>query len=265
MTLSLAQYVQQYGAQAEQIQNATGVDAATMLAISYNEGGADPNTIAGGLYPGQYAFFGVKGSGGNAGTITIPSNEVINGVNTMVTSTFNAYSNFASAAQGFVQFLQNNSRYGTALANVSNPQTFIADLGAAGYATSPTWVSQIQTLQQQISGQLPANDGSTQPPSDNNAVALASSAQLVSSQSSSSTTAAASSSGGGQFTLVPGVSGPGFNWPGIKISTGFLWSAGFFLLAGLLIVVGLLVYFHKQVEQVVGTVAKDAGAAVVAA
>jgi hypothetical protein len=41
-------------------------------------------------------------------------------------------------------------------------------------------------------------------------------------------------------------------------STGFWWSVGFFILAGLLIVIGLLVYFHKQVEQVVGDVGKTA-------
>jgi len=48
-------------------------------------------------------------------------------------------------------------------------------------------------------------------------------------------------------------------------SPGFWWSVGFFILAGLLIVVGLLVYFHKQVEQAVGQVAKGAEVAAVAA
>lgn len=264
MTLSLAQYVQKYGPDALQVQQQTGIDAASMLAISYNEGGADPNTIAGGLYPGQYAFFGVKGSGGNAGSITIPSREVIGGRSVMQTSTFDAYNSFAAAAQGFIQFLQSNSRYKMALNNANSPGTFIADLGGAGYATDPTWVSKIQSLQRTIAGELQGVSASTiqdSGPVSTVDPSLASGAQLVSAQSSSTTTAASSSTGGGQFTLVPGVSGPGFDWPGIKISTGFLWSAGFFLLAGLLIIVGLIVVFRKQIEQGITTVGKAAAVA----
>lgn len=47
-------------------------------------------------------------------------------------------------------------------------------------------------------------------------------------------------------------------------SPGFWWSAGFMVLAVVLILVGLLIYFHKQVEQAVGTVAKGAEVAAVA-
>lgn len=99
--------------------------------------------------------------------------------------------------------------------------------------------------------------------------ALGSSAQLVSAQSSSdasSSSSSSSSSSAGWITLIPGFTLPGGgSWPGIKISFAWFWRVGFFLLAGLLVVVGLLVYFHKQIEQTVGTVAKDAGAVTVAA
>jgi hypothetical protein len=86
---------------------------------------------------------------------------------------------------------------------------------------------------------------------------LASGAALVSGASSGSESPAASSAGGGQFTLVPAVSGPlGFDWPGIKISTGFLWSVGFFILAGLLIIAGLVFAFRQQIEATAASAAK---------
>jgi hypothetical protein len=52
------------------------------------------------------------------------------------------------------------------------------------------------------------------------------------------------------------VSGPGFSWPGIKISTGFLWSAGFFLLAGLLIIAGMVFAFRQQIESTAASAAR---------
>lgn len=155
MALTLSQYVQKYGPDALAAQAKTGVDAATMLAISFNEGGADPTTIAGGP---AGAFFGVKSSSsqpsGDKGTVSVPTREVIGGASVVVQGVFNAYSSFASAASGFVQFLQDNSRYAGALRVANNPAAFIQGLGSAGYATDPTWVSKIQSLQRQIAGQL---------------------------------------------------------------------------------------------------------------
>jgi hypothetical protein len=79
--------------------------------------------------------------------------------------------------------------------------------------------------------------------------ALASGAQIVSAQSTPAGTTDAPSLFGstGLGKIVARLS-----------STGFWWSVGFFVLAGLLIVIGLLVYFHKQVEQVVGDVGRTA-------
>jgi hypothetical protein len=44
-------------------------------------------------------------------------------------------------------------------------------------------------------------------------------------------------------------------------SPGFWWAAGLFLLAGLLIVIGLIIYFRKDIESTVGTVARGAAVA----
>jgi hypothetical protein len=85
---------------------------------------------------------------------------------------------------------------------------------------------------------------------------LAAGAALVSGASSGSEATSASSAGGGQFTLVPAINGPGFTWPGIKISTGFLWASGFFILAGLLIIAGLVFAFRQQIETTAASAAR---------
>lgn len=87
---------------------------------------------------------------------------------------------------------------------------------------------------------------------------LASGAALVSGASSTGGEATpSSSSGGSQFTLVPPLNGPGgLSWPGIKISTGFLWATGFFILAGLLIIAGLVFAFRKQIEATAASAAR---------
>jgi hypothetical protein len=75
----------------------------------------------------------------------------------------------------------------------------------------------------------------------------------------SATAGASSSSSGGSntFQLVPGF-GP---WPGIKISSGFLWAALLFGGGILAIVVGLLIYFHKEIAETGAQVARAAAVA----
>jgi hypothetical protein len=116
------------------------------------------------------------------------------------------------------------------------------------------WSSLVSQAQTVAGAGTPALGSSTQQD-------LGAGSQLVSAASgggasSSSSSTSSSSSGGSQFTLVPGVSGPGFSWPGIKISTGFLWSAGFFILAGLLIIAGLVFAFRQQIESTAESAAR---------
>ena len=92
--------------------------------------------------------------------------------------------------------------------------------------------------------------------------ALAGGATLVSGASGNDTIGGTptSSVGGGQFTLIPPLKGPGgLDWPGVKISTGFLWSTGFFILAGVLIIAGLILAFRRQIESAIAAPLPDTG------
>jgi Mannosyl-glycoprotein endo-beta-N-acetylglucosaminidase len=156
-------FVQKYGPQAQAVAQKTGIPASVMLAIAANETGW--GTV--GIGVTHNAWFGEKTSasapGGDAGTISVPAAwEVIGGRNVFVPATFNAYSSFQSSAEGFVRFLQNNSRYHDTLSNFAatrDRNALVQGLQAAHYATDPTWGGRMIQMADQIDGFL----GSPQP------------------------------------------------------------------------------------------------------
>jgi Mannosyl-glycoprotein endo-beta-N-acetylglucosaminidase len=151
-------FVQKYGPQAQAVAQKTGIPASVMLAIAANETGW--GTV--GIGVTHNAWFGEKTSAsapsGDAGTVSVPAAwEVIGGQNVFVPATFNAYSSFGSSAEGFVRFLQNNSRYHQALSDFAasgDKKTLVNGLAAAHYATDPTWGGRMVQMADQIEGFL---------------------------------------------------------------------------------------------------------------
>ncbi len=160
-------FVQKYGPQAQAVAQKTGIPASVMLAIAANETGWGTT----GIGVTHNAWFGEKTSasapGGDAGTVSVPAAwEVIGGQNVFVPATFNAYSSFQSAAEGFVRFLQNNSRYHQALSDFAatrDRNSLVSGLAAAHYATDPSWGGRMIQMADQINGFLgnPPSGGST--------------------------------------------------------------------------------------------------------
>lgn len=163
-------FVQKYGPQARAVAQKTGIPASVMLAIAANETGWGTDGI--GL--SQNAWFGEKSSpsapSGDAGTVSVSSAwEVIGGRNVFVPATFNAYSSFASSAEGFVRFLQNNSRYHSALSSFAatgDRNSLVNGLAAAGYATDPSWGARMKQMADQIEGMLGGASPTSPAPTD---------------------------------------------------------------------------------------------------
>lgn len=89
-------------------------------------------------------LFGIKAHNGWDGEkVQVPTLEYENGTAKKVHAEFRQYDSFADAADDYVQFLQDNPRYKTALANTASPKAYFTELQKAGYATDPDYARKV--------------------------------------------------------------------------------------------------------------------------
>ena len=69
--------------------------------------------------------------------------EYDNGIAKYEKASFRAYDSYADSFDDYVDFLKSNSRYGAALHNQGNDQSFIKDIHKAGYATDPNYADKV--------------------------------------------------------------------------------------------------------------------------
>ncbi|AFJ03468.1 Flagellar protein FlgJ (peptidoglycan hydrolase) [Methylophaga frappieri] len=74
--------------------------------------------------------------------------EFINGRPVQQASAFRRYDNFADSFADYVDFLQQNPRYQSALNHADNPHQFVEKLHQAGYATDPQYASKLKRIMQ---------------------------------------------------------------------------------------------------------------------
>lgn len=118
--------------------------AEMMLAAAISENG---DVGKGGDFIGNN-FFGIKGEG-PAGHVTVPTWEMINGQRVNITDNFAAYNNPVEGFHGFLDFLQRNPRYASALSQfqqTGDAATLFQGINAAGYATDPAWASKVANI-----------------------------------------------------------------------------------------------------------------------
>jgi len=134
-------FFQQYGPFAQQEARKSGVPASVTLAQAVEEGGWGKSELA----SKYYNFFGIKKHNWTGNTVLMWTTEVINGVTKKVQAEFRAYS---SALEGFAdhsKFLTDNARYKTAFTK-KNPYEFANELQRAGYATNPSYATNLKNL-----------------------------------------------------------------------------------------------------------------------
>ncbi|HEX8629947.1 MAG TPA: sporangiospore maturation cell wall hydrolase GsmA [Catenuloplanes sp.] len=100
-----------------------------------------------GLTRRDHNFFGIK-CFGNPGTIAVgcrsyPTYECGRGGCYRTSATFRAYRSAAGSFADHGYFLRVNPRYRPAFAHVNNPNRFAQEIHKAGYATSPTYATNL--------------------------------------------------------------------------------------------------------------------------
>lgn len=124
-----------------QSQRATGVPASVTIAQALIESGSGKS----GLTQKANNYFGIKGTG-PAGSIKLPTREVINGRSVTVKADFRAYNNAAESFTDHGKFFQQNSRYSKALQHTDDAHRFAQEIQKAGYATDPNYAKTINSV-----------------------------------------------------------------------------------------------------------------------
>lgn len=98
-------------------------------------------------------FFGIKG-GGNAGSNNLATQEYGNGGYYGEQSNFAAYSSPKDSINAYLQLIQGYPGVKEAIAS-GNPDAIIKAVEAGGYATSPTYVQNVENTPEFHQNQLP--------------------------------------------------------------------------------------------------------------
>jgi nucleoid-associated protein YgaU len=93
------------------------------------------------------AFFGIKAGKNWTGKVySADTQECYDGVNyTDITDTFRAYDSLEESVKDYYDLITNSSRY-SAACNVNDAKTAITAIKNGGYATSPTYVTNVMSI-----------------------------------------------------------------------------------------------------------------------
>ena len=138
--LSPAEFGKLFGPVAREASKKSGVPASIIMAQAALETGWGSSAIG-----NAKNLFGIKGTG-PAGSITVPTKEVINGRTVTVQGTFRKYNSWQESIDDHSRLLTTAARYSTAMANRNNPDQFARELLKAGYATDPQYANKLISI-----------------------------------------------------------------------------------------------------------------------
>lgn len=131
-----------------------GTSPAAILAIAALETGWGRSTIKHQNGQESYNYFGIKASDTDNQYTTILTTEYLGGTPQKLEADFKIFDSPAEAVDGFTTFIKTNPRYSKTLTNAGNPEQFLRELQAAGYATDPRYANKVISIMRQISGDL---------------------------------------------------------------------------------------------------------------
>jgi hypothetical protein len=140
-----AAYIAMVAPMAQQASGLYGVPASVTIAQSILESGWGGSTLA----TQANAYFGIKCNSSytpySTGCYTIATQEYdpVTGTYYTVTADFRKYASVNDSILDHGYFLAHSSRYAPAFAYKENPDQFIREVAAAGYATSPTYATSV--------------------------------------------------------------------------------------------------------------------------
>lgn len=135
---------------AEKAAKALGVEPSLLIAQAALETGWGKKVIAN-ANGSSNNLFNIKAdrswSGNKVATQTL---EFHGNTPVKETAAFRSYANFEQSFNDYVQFLNENPRYETALKNGNGSEQFIRDIHKAGYATDPKYADKVLDVKQRI-------------------------------------------------------------------------------------------------------------------
>jgi flagellar protein FlgJ len=137
-------FVSELWQHAKQAAEKIGLSPAVMLAQSALETGWGKHIITKSDGQSSNNFFNIKADKSWLGDKAAKASlEFEDGVAVKKQSNFRAYNNIAESFDDFVNFLQQNPRYKSALKTTANPTEYLNELQKAGYATDPNYAQKI--------------------------------------------------------------------------------------------------------------------------
>ena len=139
---------------AERAARALGVDSSLILAQAALETGWGKKVIAN-TRGSSHNLFNIKAdkrwTGDKVATQTL---EYHQGIPVKENAAFRSYSSFEDSFNDYVQFLNDNPRYNSALRHQGNNESFIRGIHQAGYATDPEYADKVLKVKAQIEQML---------------------------------------------------------------------------------------------------------------
>lgn len=138
--LSPQEFVSLFGPIARASMSRTGVPASIILAQAALETGWGSSSIG-----DAKNLFGIKGRG-PAGSIRVPTHEVVNGRRVRIMDDFRKYNSWQESFEDHGRLLSQNPRYANAMRHRNDPDRFAQELQRAGYATDPQYASKLISI-----------------------------------------------------------------------------------------------------------------------
>jgi flagellum-specific peptidoglycan hydrolase FlgJ len=120
-----------------------GIPAAVTIAQAIDESGWGQSKLA----VEDHNLFGIKGTG-PAGSVTMPTQEYVNGQTVTIDAPFRVYSNITQSITDHSLLLATGSSYQQAMADRRSPDAFANDLTGV-YATDPNYGASLITIMRQ--------------------------------------------------------------------------------------------------------------------
>ncbi len=134
-----------------------GVEPEALIAQAALESGWGRHVIRRPDGTSSFNLFGIKANADWTGErVSVGTLEYRNGVAVRERAEFRAYPSLQAAFNDYVDFMQSNPRYTTALSGNGNGARYARDLQAAGYATDPRYAQKITAIMAQIDAQMAA-------------------------------------------------------------------------------------------------------------
>ena len=136
---------------AEKAAKALGIDENMLLAQSALETGWGSKVVANHNGESSNNLFNIKqGRDWNGAIAQRDTLEIDNGVAKIEKANFRAYASLAESFDDYVRFIKENNRYTNALENAQNPELYIEQIHAAGYATDPNYADKVKSVYDRI-------------------------------------------------------------------------------------------------------------------